>query len=384
MSPLKVLLISPLPPPAGGIASWSIGVIRELDKRSDVLLTHLDTAVRWRSTNDRRLIARIVGGTLQALIDTGRVCRAIVTSRPDVMHLCTSASLAAAKDLLIVGIGRILGIKSVIHYRFGRLPELVAGGGWEWQLIRRSMKLADAVVLLDKASVEAVQGATGNTRIVRLPNPIDPSLLSLNVPTPEADSADDTFRIVFAGHVIRTKGVSELVQACAGLALTGMRLQLELVGQVEEDYRQELAAMARQYADGGWLTFRGQLTRDESVAAIRRSDLFALPSYTEGFPNVILEAMAMGRPIVATRVGAIPEMLGDKTPDACGIVVAPADVDELAAAIREYHDNRARAINDGQAGRHRVLSQYTMERAVDNYTGLWRSLPVQGGSHAAD
>ena len=61
------------------------------------------------------------------------------------------------------------------------------------------------------------------------------------------------------------------------------------------------------------------------------SDVFVLPSYTEGFPNVIIEAMAMGKPIIATSVGAIPEMLDE----GCGVVVPPKDADSLQKALQK-------------------------------------------------
>jgi glycosyltransferase involved in cell wall biosynthesis len=67
---------------------------------------------------------------------------------------------------------------------------------------------------------------------------------------------------------------------------------------------------------------------------MQAADLFVLPTYTEGFPNVILEAMAAGKAIISTRVGAIPEMLAVDENESCGLVIAPRDAGALVAALR--------------------------------------------------
>lgn len=372
--PLKLLMISPLPPPAGGIASWSVGILRELRSCLDVAISHVDTAVRWRSSNDRRLFFRILGGALQAFIDTGRVSRAIRHYRPDVLHICSSGSFASAKDIMILFLARKTKLGSVLHYRFGRIPEVIAKGGWEWKLIRRAIQLSDAVVVLDRASADAVKSALPAARVELIPNPIDPSLLSLDVDQSERSRPEQSVpQVVFAGHVIPAKGITELVSACAALYNEGVSLQLRLVGQVEQHYRTELRSLL---PDGGdhWLIFDGQVKREEAVAFIRSTDIFVLPSYTEGFPNAILEAMAMGRAIVATRVGAIPEMLVDGSGNKCGVLVAPAVVSELKDAIRFLIKEPEEASKMGQAARGKALSCYTMKNVMKQYKSLWFSL----------
>lgn len=376
MKTVKLLLVSPLPPPAGGIASWSVGILRELRKRQDLAVSHVDTAVRWRSTNDCRLHLRVFGGFCQLAVDSYKVLRAIRSSQPQVLHLCTSASLGAAKDLIIVTLASFFGVKCVIHYRFGRMPQVVSQGGWEWQLVKRSLRRAAAVVLLDKASVAAVRSEFPGLKVEQIPNPIDPALLSRCLePQPTAQRTDVPL-VVFAGHVIRTKGVTELVQACRDLIHDGLPVRLELVGQVEEDYRLSLVAAAGPSGNGSWLTFRGQVSREESVASIRSADLFVLPSHTEGFPNVILEAMAMRRAIVATRVGAIPEMLGDGIAETekCGVLVDPEQLVQLKSALRSVLADPEKAHRYGSRAQEKVLSLYTMEKIVARYARLWSSL----------
>ncbi len=370
---MKVLLVSPLPPPAGGIANWSAAVLQEAHSRSDVEVVHLDTAVRWRSTNNPKILSRLLGGAWQALNDTFRVYRAIRVHRPTVLHLCTSASLSAPKDILILGLARMLGVRSVVHYRFGRLPDIIPANTWEWKLIRQGMLLADTVLLLDRTSEESVKAVLHGIRVQRIPNPIDAEMYQAVASLGERKSqAHAPAQIVFAGWVVPTKGVRELVEAC--LAIGDVSFELNLVGNVLTDFRSELERIAAQRNDGKWLRFHGMLGRTEAFAAIGNADLFVLPSYTEGFPNVVSEAMVLGRPIIATRVGAIPDMLGDGTGEECGILIAPQSVNELREAIRQMLTNPEEAIVYGERARRKALSLYAMKNVMEQYVALWRSL----------
>jgi glycosyltransferase involved in cell wall biosynthesis len=109
----------------------------------------------------------------------------------------------------------------------------------------------------------------------------------------------------------------------------------------------------------------------------RDSDLFVLPSYTEGFPNVILEAMALGKPILATRIGAIPEMLGENTDEPCGLLVSPQSINELRDAILYLFKHPEIARTYGDRARKKVMGVYSMERVIEQYVSLWHSLAIQ-------
>ncbi len=369
--PLRILLVTPLPPPAGGIASWSAGVLGELKTRPSVKISLVDTSVRWRSTNDKRLHARFLGGLAQSLFDTYKVFRAIRASKPNVLHLCTSGSLAAFKDFFIVMITQAYNIKCIIHYHFGRLPTVVERGGWEWYLIRWAMRHVDTVLVLDKESAEAIRNCLPNVRVELIPNPIDVRLVAVEEYSQTLiKTANSDNRIIFVGHVIPTKGIRELVLACLYLS-TNRKLELKLVGQIEDDFRKELCEIARAQDDGRWLKFAGQVNRGDAIASISTADIFVLPSYTEGFPNVILEAMVLGKPIVATRVGAIPEMLDEDTITPCGLLVTPKNINELQNAIGYFLDYPEYAAEYGQLAKKKVHACYTMGEIVNQYVRLW-------------
>ena len=128
--------------------------------------------------------------------------------------------------------------------------------------------------------------------------------------------------VLYVGSLIPSKGLHELMEAFRELSARRPRLQLVCAG--EGPLSPQLAATPRLVLPG---KLSGPQVRDWMVAA----DLFCLPSYSEGCPNVVIEALACGRAVVATDVGGIPELVNDRN----GVLVAPRDAAALAAGLEQ-------------------------------------------------
>ncbi|MEO7433124.1 MAG: glycosyltransferase [Dokdonella sp.] len=137
--------------------------------------------------------------------------------------------------------------------------------------------------------------------------------------------------IVYAGRLVAEKGLRELVGSMRDLVERRPGVELAMIGT--GPLHDELAAeVARQTSLRVHLP--GALPPEGVAQWMTAADVFALPSYSEGYPNVLVEALACGRPIVATTVGGIPEIVDA----ASGILVAPRDVDALAGALAQALD----------------------------------------------
>ncbi|MEA2406364.1 MAG: hypothetical protein QOE69_483 [Thermoleophilaceae bacterium] len=164
-----------------------------------------------------------------------------------------------------------------------------------------------------------------------------------------------------AGEIARlcdVKGQRELIQAAARVP----ELHVVLAGEDLEAggaFRESLEREAGRAGVSDRVAFAGYRPAETVLGAL---DVFVLPSWTEGMPVTVLEAMAAGKPVVATSVGGTPELVVDGV---TGVLVPPRDPEALAAALRELLADRARAGRLGAAGRARVAERFTLERMTD-------------------
>lgn len=159
--------------------------------------------------------------------------------------------------------------------------------------------------------------------------------------------APDVFRVGFVGALIKRKGVHHLLAAWKKLALKNA--ELVLIGAVHDEMKPYLEQFASASVRVVGFT---KSVQDE----LRQCAAFAFPSECEGFAKSTLEAAACGLPLVATKES------GDAVVDGVtGRVIPPNDVDALAAALEEFHSNRERALQMGQAARARVAEMFTWE-----------------------
>lgn len=334
-------------------------VLRHASMVEGVELAEINTAPTWRSIHTNSLVVRALGGTLQLLRDCVRITKTLSRRRFDVIHLVTSGHLAAFRDLSVSYLADWFGVGLIYHIRFGRIPSLVGGRSLEWRLIRTVMRRAAKVILIDAATFEAVSRAEPSVRAVLIPNCVDIDALPQAVPSEESVRT-----ALFLGWVVPTKGVGELVEAWRRLNPPGWRL--DIVGPFDESYRDALLA-GHVSAN---LRFLGQVPHEQAMRRMAACDLFVLPSYTEGFPNVVVEAMALGRPIVASDVGAIPEMLAESA----GVLVKSRDVDALVDGLNTVIGDESLRRQMAARALERAHGLYSIDVVFRSYNKLWRSV----------
>jgi glycosyltransferase involved in cell wall biosynthesis len=373
---LKVLLATPVPPPHhGGIINWTRIVRNEFQTRPDVELSFVDTARRYRGIPGLPRLSRLLFGSAQAIRDSYRVYRRLKADRPDVLHLNTSAGPATIKDIVILRIAKWLGVPSLIHYRMAEAPYMVTGCKVQWKLMRFAMRLADAVITLDKRSEACVKAALPGHFVITLPNMVETQVIDdiRREGGCSGSAAEGCARVVFVGFVVPRKGVRELVEACARLPHSS--LVLDLVGPVEPAMQRELESIASSSGrNGRWLRFHGAVDHAQALRHILAADVFVLPSRGESAPNVVLEAMGCGKAIVCTTVAAMPEMLDIGGPEECGVCVEPRSTDALAAALEQLLGDEDQRRDLGRKARQRAEKVYAVPVACAKLLDLWRSV----------
>lgn len=372
---MKVLLLAPVPPPDhGGIINWTRLVKAEFAKHSGYKLRFVDSAARYREVTNHSSLLRLIFGSAQALRDCVRVLRQFLLFRPDVFHICTSGGPATIKDAILVTLARVFRIPTAVHYRMGRLPHILASDGIECRLTRYVLKRSAMVLVLGKRSEAIVRHSAPGQRVIDLPNMVDMGELgAVRSEIVREVNATQKRRITFIGHTVPKKGIKELVQACA--ALQPDQLELHLVGPCSAAFQ---SILLKETTRGGgrvtWLRFHGAVTHHEALRQLALSDLFVLPSYTEGAPNVILEAMGMGKPILATSVGAVPEMLAIDTEKPCGVCIAPHSTAALGKAVQDYLSHPSKWASWASNARLRAQEVFATPIGCDHLRDVWQAI----------
>ncbi len=185
---------------------------------------------------------------------------------------------------------------------------------------------------------------------------------------------DGPWRIAWAGRMAPEKGLATLLRAVTLLVANGRQVRLSLIGDGPERPRLEAQARTLGITDSiSWEGYVGE--RERFLAMLRESDLFVLPSLTEGVPKVLLEAMACGVPVVASAVGGIPALLGGGDR---GRLLRAGDEIDLATAIRSVLEDpsAARTLRErGVAWAADHTAQRQAERLVDWMRATFPALP---------
>ena len=249
---------------------------------------------------------------------------------------------------------------------------------WLGPTQRKALGLACRVADLVVANAGAVAAQTARDFAVPdgkmhvVPNGIDVARFDLSAfrtpdpPLPPGDVAIP--RVAMVGSMHRPdKGHGDLLEAAAILKARGVRAQLVLVS--DGSLRPRLEARARELGIAGDVFFLGR--RHDVASVLVRCDVVAHPSWSEGFPNAVLEAMAAARPVVATRVGGVPEVMRDGEH---GLLVEPRRPAELASALQKLLANPLAAHVMGLRGRQFVERELSLDRMCTRMASLYDQL----------
>lgn len=352
----------------GGINVWANNILKYRETiESDIHVIPVSFDRRNYVSVDSNIFKRMYLGVKEYFSAIKEATQKMDSEKPDVMHVCTSASISLTKDIILVNAARKRHIKSAVHFHFGRIPELAQKKNWEWKLVKKVVESADAVVTMDMKSYGTLTGL-GYKNIHYCPNPLSMAIID-RIQKDKGTVERIPCKLLFVGHVLPSKGVYELVNACKQFD----GIELHIIGRAEEPVRSELLQIASEKDDGSWLKMRGEMPHDEVLREMMSASAFVFPSYTEGFPNVMLEAMACGCPIVTTTVGAIPEMLDIEHGFNYGICVEPQNMQAFADGLRQMLSDPAYASACAERAEKRVNEMYAVPVVWEQLSNIWRN-----------
>jgi colanic acid/amylovoran biosynthesis glycosyltransferase len=173
-------------------------------------------------------------------------------------------------------------------------------------------------------------------------------------------------RLLYAGRLAVEKGLPVLFDSLRDLLARGYECELTLLGDGND--RQYLQDLARRLGIGERVVFAGYGSQEQLRESLRRSDLFILPSFAEGVPVSLMEAMACGVPVLSTYVGGIAELVESEQ---TGLLVPPADCAALSNAIARYCDDHELRQRVSRSARAAIVARFNLDTEVDKLAQLF-------------
>lgn len=359
---LRVCFVAPYPPPYGGITHWTKLVTDYLSKiDNEVDYTIINLSPRKLKILRRSWWNRIVENGVDMLRHRRELRRVITGYSPDVIHIVTSGQFAVIRDISLLRIARKNKVPTIYHLHFGRIPQIAYSNSVEWRLMCHAMRLCSAVVTIDARTHDTIKEYMPGLSVAYVPNPVDIAEL----PEPHTTCSKT---VIFLSMVLKKKGIEELLSAWETVYEKHPDWKLSIVGPYNEDY---LHYLKTHYSSNG-LNWEGEKKHSEAMLLLNDSEIFILPSHTEGFPNVVLEAMALAKPIIASRVGAIPEMLADN----CGVLIDAGDTRSIVSALSGLIAASEKRHQLGENAYKKLTHEYTIDKVMARYVAEWQSVQV--------
>lgn len=340
--------------------STHVRILLGSDLARDFELLHFQVGSEGRREGALRRLLRIALTPWQLALLLWR-------TKADVVHLNASLDPRAYwRDLVYATVAKALGRRVVNQIHGGPVPQaFFRGKPVRTWLLRRFLLASDAVTVLSSAELVAYRAFDPRIRVSLVPNAIDPAGLA---DRPRRYNAERPLRLVYVGRLARAKGLFEAVDALRALKRGGRDFELRIAGDGAD--KAELTAAVEAAGLEDRVSFLGPVFGADKARLWLESDVFVFPSYSEGLPYALLEAMAAGCVPVTTPVAAIPEVMRD---GAHGLLVAPRDACALALALAALDDDRARLERMAHAARRRLLERYTVARLAGDFRELYEA-----------
>jgi glycosyltransferase involved in cell wall biosynthesis len=346
---MHLLLIGAQPPPTGGDAIWTINYSKQL------IADNIEVKIINTSLLGKR--AHKLGSKNNIFIELKRACSIwlktlanLIFFKPIIVHFNSNCSpQGIIRDFLTICIVNMKGIPLIMHCH-ANVPDSIGNSKISITFLRLCLKRAARVIVLNSQS-EIYCNQIGNIVSTIIPNFIDENEISINKTIPDVIK-----NIIFVGHMIKTKGIMEIFE----VAKQFPEITFIMAGSLTPDIEGlELPTN---------ITLLGNIEPSKLKEVLDYADLFLFPTYTEGFPLALLEAMAHGLPVITTPVGANQDMLESNG----GIFTQVKAVDEICNALEKLQSPDLRK-EMSEWNIWKVQNSYTAPKVIRKIKNLYNS-----------
>ncbi len=291
-----------------------------------------------------------------------RFLRRLTIDPPDLLHIHIADGPSFWRKSTYARAARLAGIPVCLHGHFTSLLDLYRSSKVvRRQMIQRVFTDADVVFALSTDMQHQIgEMSNGGAHVHILHNPCPPDGFD---PSPRPATARPN--VLFMGRVGDRKGIFDLVAAWPEVLESVPGAELTIAGDGELE---RLRADVDRLGVASSVHILGWVSGEVRMRAYREADVFCLPSYAEGLPMGVLEAMGAGLPVVSTAINGTPDAVVDGT---TGLLHAPGDRAALAGHLITVLSSHERRLEQGQAGFARVTAEFDPEHQSERLRKMW-------------
>ena len=345
---LRVVMLAAGPPTTGGIPTYVGHLKQAAAKDESISLLHINSSAPDRKQHPVRRILLSFQLAVSLLRSVRRGC--------DVVYLPHSGITSLYEKTFFVLICKAMRKRTIMHMHGGDLPALVQGAPrWKRAFIGWLLWLPDIYVVFSDGWAKFVRTISRQEMIRVVPNGIPIQGGDLRHTRRDAGT-----HVLLLGSVGERKGHLVLLETILAINRFREDIFFHLVGG--EEYLGDFERIKATYDQSGARNYRfyGHLTGEDKERQFETANIFTLPSFDEAFPHAILEAMYRGLPIVASRVGAIPEIIEEGVN---GYLISPGDSKALTDAILTLANDQEMCTLLGRNNRKKVEEQYDLRHS---------------------
>lgn len=373
LDPIKVCLVGPTPPPFGGIATYVANLLDSDIPGIEFLL--FDTKLpEWVVPSSREGkstyfsifesgiwsgIKKIAYGLSSYFV----FITTLVKNKPQIIQVFTCSYWGYWRNTVYILIAKCFGKKTIFHL-LNAIDEFYKNSSsFGKKIIKISLKCAD-IYLLQSPGLKIWLSRYTNHETFGFWNSIEIN----KIPPNKFIKKSSTVTGITVGKLGRNKGTYEIIDAIEKLIHNNVNLQWIFVG---DGNLQEFIQIANKKRINRNITFTGPVIDCDKWRYLYKSDFFCLPSYAEGQPISIIEAMAIGLPVISSTVGSIPEMI---TNGENGLLINPGNVNELIEAIQVMLLDKDKRLQMGAKAKEIALERYSHENLCNNLHFVYKRL----------
>ncbi len=331
----RVLIVSPhLTRTLGGITA----LVRE------ILASRLTQEFEFRHIASQADEYSQFGKVLLAIVSFVQYAWLIVRWRPALVWIHAGGNASLYRKAPFIIFGRLTGRVVLAHFHAGDFtPYFNRQSRVGQRFILWSLGLSQRLVTCSQELRRMLMQRLNTGAVEVLPNGVEVSEFATDRAVRTLAQADEPVRLLFVGAMGRLKGERDLVQAIHRAERQAPNLKVTMLGHGSETLMSWRAEMQVRHL----LEYCGPAPMEQRAGFFKQADIFVLPTYAEGLPVSVIEAMAAGLPVITTPVGGIPELVTDGVE---GFLVRPGDVDALAARIAQLAGDEHLRLAMGRRG----------------------------------